>query len=71
MTNLECFTADPKQVFAYDIFPDVNDDGELQYFLPTSGGDVLIRPRDWIATDDHGNYHCVHFTPTKEAKDDE
>lgn len=45
----EQFTADPKQVFKYNIFPD--DNGiDFDYFFPTKEGNMKIDKGDYIAT---------------------
>ena len=54
----EQFTADPKQVFKYDIFPDDNGSG-FDYFFPTKEGDMKINKGDWIATGEDGEHWAI------------
>ena len=54
----EQFTADPKQVFKYEIFPDNNESG-FDYYLPTKEGDMKINKGDWIATGIDGEHWAI------------
>lgn len=70
----EQFNEDPEQVFKYGIFPSFdNDTNELQYFLLTKEGDVLINRGDWIVTDEKGDYWTIKddiFKKTYELVED-
>lgn len=54
----EQFTADPKQVFKYGIFPDTNGTG-FDYFLLTKEGDMRINEGDWIVTGVDGEHWAI------------
>lgn len=49
LIEAEQFTADPKQVFKYNIFPDDNGT-DFDYFFPTKEGNMKIDKGDYIAT---------------------
>lgn len=54
----EQFTADPKQVFKYDIFPDDNGAG-FDYFLGTKEGNMKLNVGDYIATGVDGEQWAI------------
>lgn len=54
----EQFTADPKQVFKYNIFPDDNGTG-FDYFLLTKEGNMKLNTGDYIATGVDGEHWAI------------
>ena len=58
LIEAEQFTADPKQVFKYNIFPDDNGT-DFDYFFPTKEGNMKINKGDYIATGVDGEHCCI------------
>ena len=58
LIEAEQFTADPKQVFKYNIFPDDNGT-DFDYFFPTKEGNMKIDEGDYIATGVDGEHWAI------------
>lgn len=58
LIEAEQFTADPKQVFKYNIFPDDNGT-DFDYFFPTKEGNMKIDKGDYIATGVDGEHRAI------------
>ena len=58
LIEAEQFTADPKQVFKYNIFPDDNGT-DFDYFFPTKEGNMKIDEGDYIATGVDGEHWVI------------
>lgn len=58
LIEAEQFTADPEQVFKYNIFPDDNGT-DFDYFFPTKEGNMKIDKGDYIATGVAGEHRPI------------
>lgn len=58
LIEVEQFTAEPKQVFKYDIFTDDNGAG-FDYFLGTKEGNMKLNAGDYIATGIDGEHWAI------------